>query len=284
MIICMTLSVLVAGGTGRFAAVASLLLERGHRVRVTSRDPASAVATRLAGLGAEVVTGDFDDPAGLEAAARGVDAVFAAGTAHRAGPAGEARHGINIATAAAAAGVGHLVYVSGAGADAATGIPVLESKAQVERRIRAGDAPWTILAPAYLMENLLNPWSRAALGDGIFPSYVPLDRALQQVATIDIAAVAAHVIEHPDGHLGQRIELASTTVTARQLHAALVAITGRPLELCHLDPPPPLVPLFRWLDEVGFAIDVDHLRATYPDIAWHNFNTWAHTIDWSFLP
>jgi uncharacterized protein YbjT (DUF2867 family) len=280
----MALSILVAGGTGRFSAVVPLLLERGHRVRVTSRDPSSAVATRLAALGAEVMTGDFDDPAGLETAAQGVDAVFAAGTAHRAGPAGEARHGSNIAIAADAAGVGHLVYVSGAGADAATGIPVLESKAQVERRIRSGEVPYTILAPAYFMENLLNPWSRAALGDGIVPSYLPVDRALQQVATVDIAAVAVHVIEHPDGHLGQRVELASTTITARQAHAALEAITGRPLELRHLDPPPPLVPLFRWLDAVGFAIDIDHLRATYPDIAWHDFTTWAHTIDWNFLP
>jgi uncharacterized protein YbjT (DUF2867 family) len=237
-------------------------------------------AARLAAAGAEVVPGDYDDPAGLAALARGVDAVFAAGTAHRAGPAGEARHGTNLAAAADAAGVGHLVYVSGAGADAGTGIPVLESKGQVEQRIRAGATPWTILAPAYFMENLFNPWARAALDQGVFPSYLPLDRDLQQIAVADVAAVAAHVVEHPAGHLGRRIELAGTTVTARQAHAELTAVTGRPLELRRLDPPAPLGPLFRWLDEVGFAIDVARLRATYPDVGWHDITAWAHTINW----
>jgi uncharacterized protein YbjT (DUF2867 family) len=67
-------------------------------------------------LGAEVVPGDFDDPATIEAAAAGVDAVVASGTAHRSGPSGELRHGRNIAEASAAAGVPHLVYCSGDGA------------------------------------------------------------------------------------------------------------------------------------------------------------------------
>jgi uncharacterized protein YbjT (DUF2867 family) len=74
-----------------------------------------------------VVFGDFGDRASLEAALAGVDAVFAGGTAHKAGPQAEAQHGINLAETVRASRAPHLVYMSGAGADRATGVPVLES-------------------------------------------------------------------------------------------------------------------------------------------------------------
>src|SRR5690348_14593083 len=95
----MSLQVAVTGGTGRFAAVVPGLLQRGHGVRAVTRRPESPEAHGLRELGAEVVVGDLEDAATLEAALRGVDAVFAAGTAHKAGPDGEARHGINLAEA-----------------------------------------------------------------------------------------------------------------------------------------------------------------------------------------
>jgi putative NADH-flavin reductase len=184
----MALTVLVAGATGRFRPVAELLLERGHRVRAGTRDPRSSAAEELAALGAELVDFDFDDTASIEAAAHGVDAVFASGTAHRAGPEGEVRHGRNLADALSAARVGHVVYSSGAGADQRTGVPVFEGKRQVEEYLNALRLPATILAPVYLMENLFNPWNVPALAAGVFPSPVPARRAIQQVPIVDVAA------------------------------------------------------------------------------------------------
>src|SRR6266508_3108311 len=111
-------TIVIAGATGRIGRpVAELLLDREHRIRAAVRDPRSAGAVELAARGAEVVAGDFDDVDGLAAAVREADAVIAAGTAHRAGPDGERRHGENLAEAVARAGAGLLVYVSGAGAD-----------------------------------------------------------------------------------------------------------------------------------------------------------------------
>src|SRR5438445_10969896 len=81
--------VLVAGATGRFGAMTGLLLARGHTVRAATRDPAHPLAARLASLGTDVVRADFDDVTSLAAAARGMDAVVASGTAHKAGPSGE---------------------------------------------------------------------------------------------------------------------------------------------------------------------------------------------------
>src|SRR4029450_7972941 len=89
----------------------------------------------------------------------GVDAVFASGTAHRAGPEGEGVHGHNLAVAIAAAHVPHLVFVSGDGAAPDSPVPLFRTKWEVEEAIRASGVPHTILAPSYLMENLFNPWT-----------------------------------------------------------------------------------------------------------------------------
>ena len=102
----MALTVLVSGATGRLGGpVASLLLERGHRVRALTRAPGSAPATELQRLGAEVTHGDLDEPATLLAGARGADAAFITTTPHGASPEAEARRAKNLADAAVAAGV-----------------------------------------------------------------------------------------------------------------------------------------------------------------------------------
>src|SRR5436190_15284856 len=103
----------VGGATGRFGEIVPVLLERGRSVRALTRDPASPAAARLRDRGAEVVAADYDDPESVAAAATGADALSASGTAHKAGPDGELRHGTAVADAALAAGVPHLVDVSG---------------------------------------------------------------------------------------------------------------------------------------------------------------------------
>src|SRR5262249_54114351 len=180
----MSLTVLVAGATGRFRPIVPLLLDRGHHVRAGTRDRDSVAARELAALGAELVVCDFDDPSSIENAARGADAVFASGTAHRVGPDGEVRHGHNLSDALRAVTVGHVVYSSGAGADRHTGVGILEGKRQVEEYLSERRLPTTILAPVYLMENLFNPWNLPALESGVFPSPLPPTRHVQQIPIV----------------------------------------------------------------------------------------------------
>jgi uncharacterized protein YbjT (DUF2867 family) len=277
-------SILVAGATGRIGRpVAELLLSRGHRVRGAVRDPQSAAAAELARRGAEVVVADFDDVAGLAAAARGTSAVVAAGTAHRAGPDGERRHGENLAEAVARAGAGPLVYVSGAGADRATGVPVLESKRAVERRIAQLDLPATILAPAYFMENAFNPWNLAALARGAFPLALAEDRLLQQVAVDDVVAMAALAAERTDELAGRRIEIASDELTGAEAAERLTRATGQPYVFERTPAEqlaPPLQRLFAWLDAVGFDIDLRALHERHPEVGWRSFERWAAAQAW----
>ena len=59
--------ILITGATGnQGGAIARQLLSKGYRVRAMTRNPESEKSRSLAALGAEVVQGEFDDPASLE--------------------------------------------------------------------------------------------------------------------------------------------------------------------------------------------------------------------------
>jgi len=270
--------VLVGGATGRFGGIADLLLARGHAVRAATRDPARPEAARLASAGAEIVRADFEDADSLAAAAAGMDAVFASGSAHRVGPRGEERHGRNLADALSAASTPHLVFVSGAGADRHTGVAVLDAKWAVERRIAELRLPATVIAPVYLMENLFNPWNLAAIGSGVLPTPVPPALRLQQVATSDVLALSVLAIEHPDGLAGERIEVASDAPTGEEAASVLSALLGRGLTARQVDGPglpPGLAALFAWLEHHPSPVDIGALRRRFPGIAWHSFGAWS---------
>jgi uncharacterized protein YbjT (DUF2867 family) len=274
----MALTALVAGGTGRIGApVVRRLLASGHAVRALTRDPSSARVR----AGARAIRGDFDEPDSLVAAMDGVDVVIASGTAHRAGPAGEASHGRNVAEAAARAGVPHVVYISGAGADSATGVPIFEGKRAVEQRIRDVNVPATVLAPVYFMENAFNPWNVPALRRRRLA--LPFARSLQQIAIEDVAAFAVLAAEQPDRFVGMRIELASDELSGAEASEQLTRATGRTYEFLEIPVeqlPPPLRPLFAWLEAVGFRVDLPVLHAEHPEVGWHSFERWAARQPW----
>jgi uncharacterized protein YbjT (DUF2867 family) len=267
-------TVLVLGSTGRFGGIAAALLQRGHSVRAATRDPRSPAAGDLRRHGADVVTADLEDLDSLRTAARSADVVFAGGTAHAAGPAADVRHGANVVRAARDADVAHLVYVSVAGADRASDVPVFESKRAVEAQIGDLGIPATVVAPVYFMENLWNPWNLPALDAGRLPTPVGSARALQQVAIADVVAFSALVIEHRGEFLDRRIAIASDELTAQDAAAALDRLLGAPVDI---EEPPAATanPLFRWLDRVGDHVDIDDLRARFPEVGWHRFAEWA---------
>jgi uncharacterized protein YbjT (DUF2867 family) len=271
-------TVLVLGSTGRFRGIVPALLAQGHAVRAATRDSQGSVANELGDLGADVVAADLDDVASLRAAADSADAVFGAGTAHVAGPQGDVRHGVNLAEAAREAGVGHVVYVSVAGAGEPSDVPVFESKRAVEARIREFELPATIVAPVYLMENLWNPWNLPVLEAGRLPSPVPSGQALQQVALADVVAFSVLALGRREELLGERLPIASDELTAREAAAEIAQLLDAPIEVEEPVSPPPN-PLFRWLAEVGDHVGVDEVRARFPEIGWHRFGDWAATQD-----
>ncbi|GAA4715491.1 NmrA/HSCARG family protein [Phytohabitans rumicis] len=278
--------VLVTGATGnQGSAVARALLTQGQPVRALTRDPHKPAAARLAELGAELVTGDFDDPAALRRAAAGTSAVFVMSTPMQS-PDAEARQGIAAVDAADQAGTGHIVYTSVASALDGTGIPHFDSKAAVERHLATLATPSTVIAPVAFLENIVSPWSAPALAEGRYAFPLPGDVPLQQVAVADIAAFAALVLGDPKAFAGQRVELASVEVAGEQLAAALSRWLGR--EVTYVELPADsgdddTDAMMRFFRERGYRVDIPALHAAYPQIGWHDLDSWAAKRDWQQL-
>jgi len=87
--------------------------------------------------------------------------------------------------------------------------------------------PYTIVAPVYFMENLLQPWILPSLRQGKLAMALPARRSLQQIAVADIGAFVAAVIERGDTVFGRRFDIAGDELTGEEPFSA--AIT--PLEM-----------------------------------------------------
>jgi uncharacterized protein YbjT (DUF2867 family) len=286
------LTVLVTGATGKQGgALARLLLKRGHRVHAFVRTPDSAAAKDLELRGAELVTGDFDDPDSLEQAMRrDVDAVFAMATPFDAGGLeGEVRHGRHLINAARLAHVRHFLYSSVAGADQNTGIPHFETKHVVEEHLRQSGLPYTIVAPVFFMENFIGPTFAQRLHEGVLSMALLPHRGLQMIPMADLAAFCARVLEWPEELLGRRLEVASDEVTGEQAAALISYVSGHKL---HYEETSleivrsfneDLGRMFEWFQREGYHVNIPLLRRDFPEVGWHTFEDWARVQDWDAL-
>lgn len=169
------------------------LLERGQAVRVIVRDPARLGADVVERV--EIVQGSHADPASLDKALSGADALFwlippdpATSDVHE--------HYRTFAGAGAEAvrrnGVGHVVGVSSAGHDWPEQAGVLSAAFAMDAELAASGAAYRAVSPPFYMENLLG--QRAGIRDGAFSlTYAP-DRPLATVSTRDIADTAADLL------------------------------------------------------------------------------------------
>ncbi|MGO0122999.1 NAD(P)H-binding protein [Desulfothermobacter acidiphilus] len=146
--------VLVTGGTGLVGrAVVPELLEHGFKIRCLVRDTNRARA--ILGAGAEYVAGDVTDPASVEAAAAGVEAVIhlvaiirerGRQTFRAVNVEGTA----NVVRAAEAAGARRLLHLSALGVKNDPRLPYGHSKWQGEELVRQSRLEWTILRPSII--------------------------------------------------------------------------------------------------------------------------------------
>ncbi len=245
-----------------------------------------AQAKSLANAGASLVTASLEDTAAITKALEGATSLFAMTTPFG-GTEAEIRQGVAAADAAKAAGV-HLVFTSVGSADRQTGVPHFDSKYEVEKHIAKVGVRATILAPVAFMENLY--FIKEQLAKGIYAAALPPDRALAQVAVADIGAVAVRVLEEPTRFIGKRFDLAGDELTGNDAMAILSGVTGRsfsyyqvPLDVVRQRMGEDAVKMYEWFDRVGFAVDRAALRREFPDVAFHNFESWAKKQDWSAL-
>ncbi len=275
--------ILVTGATGQQGgAVAKALIAKGQKVRVMTRHAEKAAA--LAKAGAEVVQGDLTNQTVLQMALRGVNGVFAMSTPFEAGMDAEIRQGIMLADAAKQAGITHYVYTSVGSAHRQTGIPHFESKWKVEQHIQQIGLPATILRPVWFMENFTTFAKPSA--EGVITVPMKPAKKLAMVALRDIGEFSAAAFMRPKDFIGHAIDLAGDELTIPETAALLTKTMGRPIRFQEF----PLeqaegalghdfAVMFRWFNEVGYAIDISKLKQQY-GIPLTTFAEWAKTIDW----
>ena len=282
------LTVVVTGATGKQGgAVVKILLARGHEVRAVTRDTASAKAGELSKAGVTLVRASFEDTAALTKVLEGATSFFAMTTPFEVGTQAEMRQGISAVDAAKAAGV-HLLFNSAGSANRKTGVPHFDSKYAIEEHIAKIGVRATVLAPVYFMENLY--FGKEQLTKGVYASPLPPTRRLAQVAVADIGAVAVRLLENPDRFAGRRFDLGGDELTGNEAIAVLSRITGRPFTYFQV----PLdvirqrmgedgAKMYEWFDRVGYTFDRAALRREFPEVPFHDFESWAKAQGWKTL-
>ncbi len=263
-------TILVAGATGRQGgAVARALLERGFSVRALTRDPDQPAALELLDLGAEIMQGNFDDPASLERAMHGVYGAFSV-TVSRAGSfEDEIRQGKAFASAAKAEGVSHYIFTSVANADRNTGLPNFESKNEIEKFIRNSGLQYTIVRPVSFMENWDSTRERL-IASGYRSPQSP-DRVHHFISVRDIGWIVATAFSNSSDWIGRELDIAGDALTRREVAETMSRVTGEEIRYVKISwkefarqMPDFVVKMERWFETEGFDVDLTGLRNEFP--------------------
>ncbi|MBG0826028.1 NmrA/HSCARG family protein [Planomonospora sp. ID91781] len=279
-------TIVVIGATGlQGRAVTARLLADCWRVRAVTRDPDAAPARALAQTGAELVRAEMDDVASLVAAAEGAYGLFSVqptvgspGTPAGFSAEDEVRWGCNVADAAHAAGVRHLVYASLAGADRHNTEKLPSNtinKWRIEQHITRLGLPATFLRPVSFMENYTGAYH---LHDGAVATAFAADTPQQIMAVDDVGAFAALAFAQPGEWIGRAVDLAGDELTPCQIAAAISEAVGRPLPYVQI-PIEVIAQIgeefayaYTWLNERGYRADVAFTRALHPGLM--DLRTW----------
>jgi uncharacterized protein YbjT (DUF2867 family) len=267
-------SIVVFGATGQQGgSVAKALLNAGWRVRALVRDPTSAKAITLRDAGAELIQGSYADTNAIQTAMRDAYGVF---SVQQSSPSGEVtddeevRFGIAIADLAVACGVTHLVYSSGgAVSDRPTGMGHFDSKMRIEAHIRKLPIKATIIRPVAFIDMLVMPGF--GLDEGRFNFFMHPEQSIQLLAVEDIGKFVEPIFADPNRFGARTFEIASDTVTGKDLEALFSQAAGRPIAYSRftdevLEASPFLASLTALLDEGPLAghADLNALREINP--------------------
>lgn len=267
--------IVVSGATGQQggAAARHLLKQSGFSVRALTRDPGKPAAKSLAQQGAEIVRADLNDPSGIRKALQGAYGVFSVQNFMETGYDGEIQQGKTLADAAKAAGVQHLVYSSVVSADRKTGLPHFESKWQIEQHINKLGVPFTVLRPAFFMQNW-NGFLRSQILQGTLPLPLEPQKSLQQISVDDIGGIAAMAFQSPSRWQGRTLELASEELTMAQVAALLSKVANRRVEYVQIPwdqfrqtAGEEMTKMYRWFNDVGYHVDIASVRREYSGLA-----------------
>ena len=246
----------VVGATGaQGGGLANAILddaESGFAVRALTRNPESDAARALTARGAEAVRADLDDAGSLRAAFAGCHGAYCVTNYwEHFSPEKESQQAANLASAAAAAGVGHVVWSTLE--DTRKWIPLdddrmptlmgdykvphFDAKGEADRFFKEAGVPTTFLLTTYYWDNLIGFGAEPQRGeDGTLGFVLPMgDRPLPAIAVEDIGRCALGIFRAGDELIGERVGIAGEHLTGAQMAAALSDVMGEPVT--HQSPP-----------------------------------------------
>lgn len=216
--------ILVTGATGTVGGAVMRLLkadaDRGS-IELVGAARSESGAARLRRDGFNPAAFDFDDPATLRPALRGVDGVFLL-TGYSVDM---LVHSKRLLDAARAEGVRHVVHLGALAADD-TPHAHFAWHQLIERAIEGMGFDWTHLHPNFFMDTV---WAGFARRPDRLVHFVG-DRRVSFVSSDDMAAVAAAALRDPSTHSGKSYPLAVEALTFAELAAILSAATGKAVE------------------------------------------------------
>lgn len=219
--------VLVIGATGTMGREVMRSLEGRCRLRALVHSDMSDAEIARRYPQAERVQRDLLDAGSLQAAFAGVDRVFLLTPSVPQ----QARLEENALSAALAAGVQRIVYVSSTDVD--WEIELSAAHRAMERRLADAGVAHTVVRPEYLLNNLLGEVDDLARGRLVAPSG---DGRCPFVDARDVGSVAAAVLLAADPPTGPVEVTGPESLSWPQLAERLQGALGRPVQ--HVDPEP----------------------------------------------
>ena len=247
----------VAGGTGAQGGglVRAVLSDPsgGFAVRALTRNPNSEKAKELAGLGAEVVEANVENPESLKQAFKGAYGAYCVTFFwEHFSPEREFNQASNMAHAAKHAGLKHVIWstfedtrkwvpLGDSRMPTLMGkykVPHFDAKAEADQVFRELGLPVTFLLTSFYWDNLIYFGMGPKKGtDGKLAFTLPMgDGKLPGIASEDIGGCAYGIFKKGREFIGKTVGIAGEHLTGAQMAAALARALGR--EVRFNDVPP----------------------------------------------
>ncbi len=223
------------------------------RARAITRNPKSEKAQELAKLGAEVVQADLDDPESLKKAFTGAYGAYCVTNYwEHFSPEKELAQAKNLAEAAGAAGVKHVIWstlentrkwmsLDDDRMPTLMGkykVPHFDAKGEADEFFQKGAAPATLMHTSFYWDNFIHFGMGPQRGpDGVLGITMPMgDKKLPGIAAEDIGKCAYGIFKAGDTYKNRTVGIVGDMPTGAEMAAVLTKVLGE--EIRYNDVPP----------------------------------------------